>query len=262
MHLPVPFPPGPPTSDPGTRPLAPEQVGMGYGSWTDPGSRWGTSAVAGISGVAQVGPVSANWRRSRSPVSCRLDHLLVRAPDWLWENRYGSIRLVSRHRHSARVVADARTGRRKAIRRALKDAPGPRRIRLAVRITRRGNEHLRPSGRRCAGWPSHRAVGTVRTTFTELQGRSRRQPMATGPSRLRPLAAAVVFFLLVTFFQLLFEWVFGHKMDARCLFQVVLASAIMTALFTLFTWRRTRWRARPQAVPRWRSARHRRAPCA
>ncbi|MCX6392217.1 MAG: hypothetical protein NTX95_06960 [Actinobacteria bacterium] len=64
--------------------------------------------------------------------------------------------------------------------------------------------------------------------------------MATTPSRMRPLAAAVLFFLLVVFFQLLFEWIFGDTIDARYLFQAVLTSVIMTALFTLFTRRRAR----------------------
>lgn len=81
---------------------------------------------------------------------------------------------------------------------------------------------------------------TVRTAFRGLWGRCRLLPMTTTPSRMRPLAAAVVFFLLVVFFQLLFEWIFGDTIDARYLLQAVLTSAIMTALFTLFTRRRTR----------------------
>lgn len=68
--------------------------------------------------------------------------------------------------------------------------------------------------------------------------------MATTSSRIRLLAGAVVFFLLVVFFQLVFQWIFVSAIDARYLFQVVLTSAIMTTLFTLFTW----WRARRKAA--------------
>lgn len=57
---------------------------------------------------------------------------------------------------------------------------------------------------------------------------------------MRPLAAAVLFFLLVVFFQLLFEWIFGDAIDARYLVQVAIASVIMTLLFTVFTRRRLR----------------------
>jgi hypothetical protein len=55
------------------------------------------------------------------------------------------------------------------------------------------------------------------------------------------IAFAAIFFILVVFFQLVFEWFFGDPIDARYLFQAVLTSAIMTVLFMLFDrWRRRR----------------------
>jgi|688.fasta_scaffold97365_3 hypothetical protein len=64
--------------------------------------------------------------------------------------------------------------------------------------------------------------------------------MADTQSPARQVASAVIFFVIVALFQLLFEWIFGDAIDARYLVQVAIASVIMTLLFTVFTRRRLR----------------------
>jgi hypothetical protein len=65
--------------------------------------------------------------------------------------------------------------------------------------------------------------------------------MADNRIRIRSsLASAAILFILVVFFQLVLELIFGDAIDARFLFQAVLTSAIMTVLFLLFE----RWRKR------------------
>jgi hypothetical protein len=54
------------------------------------------------------------------------------------------------------------------------------------------------------------------------------------------VASATIFFLLVVFFQVVFELIFGDAIDARFLLQAVLASAIITALNVMFE----QWRIR------------------
>jgi|694.fasta_scaffold53141_6 membrane protein YdbS with pleckstrin-like domain len=68
--------------------------------------------------------------------------------------------------------------------------------------------------------------------------------MSDKESRLQSsVASAAIFFLLVVFFQLVFELIFGDPIDARFLLQAVLASAIITALNVIFE--QWRFRRRP-----------------
>lgn len=54
-------------------------------------------------------------------------------------------------------------------------------------------------------------------------------------------AGAMLFFVLVLLFQVLFEWVFGDAIDARFFAQAAFTAALMTVLFVLFDrWRRRR----------------------
>ena len=65
--------------------------------------------------------------------------------------------------------------------------------------------------------------------------------MTDNPIRIRSsLASAALLFVLVVFFQLALELIFGDAIDARFLFQAVLTAAILTVLFGLFE----RWRKR------------------
>ena len=59
--------------------------------------------------------------------------------------------------------------------------------------------------------------------------------MSDEKTRARPsVVSAATFFVLVVFFQGVFELIFGDPIDARFLLQAVLVSAIITALNVLF----------------------------
>ena len=74
-----------------------------------------------------------------------------------------------------------------------------------------------------------------------MAGIRKLRSMSDQKSRARPsVVSAATFFVLVVFFQGVFELIFGDPIDARFLLQAVLAAAIITALNVLFERRRKR----------------------
>ena len=74
-----------------------------------------------------------------------------------------------------------------------------------------------------------------------MAGIRKLRSMSDQKSRARPsVVSAATFFVLVVFFQGVFELIFGDPIDARFLLQAVLVSAIITALNVLFERRRKR----------------------
>ena len=74
-----------------------------------------------------------------------------------------------------------------------------------------------------------------------MAGINKLRHMSDEEGRVRSsVASTAVFFILVVFFQLAFELIFGDPIDARFLLQAALVSAIITALNVFFE----RWRKR------------------